>query len=289
MFQSKSVREGNLTILEIFDGLGTIARFVPERGGILAELFLSGIQVFYLDRETLYDESKNIRGGNPILFPICGPLEEGKYNIGGQTYHMKQHGLARNNPWEVAEIICRDHMALVTLKFLSSEETKLSYPFDFKLEYTYELYSDRIIIRQDYYNGSPTDMPFYSGFHPYFLASGLVIKNLYLPATSCYNIKTSTEQPFKSIPDLNASPETNLVFTDLSDSKAWFERDDGWRIAIEFDVNFPYVVLWALREKDFLCIEPWMGNNYDLNRGRGRVLKSGEELKAQISYIVCRA
>lgn len=289
MFQSKSFREGDLTILEIFDEFGTSARFVPERGGILAELILSGIQVFYLDLETLHDKSKNIRGGNPVLFPICGPLEEGKYNIGDRTYGMKQHGLARNNLWEVAEVSCRDQMALVTLRLLSSEKTKLIYPFDFKLEYTYEIYPDRVLIKQNYFNGSSVDMPFYAGFHPYFLASGLVIKDLYLPSSSCYNMKTSTEQNFDTIPDFSADPQINLVFTDLNDNKAWFERSDGCRITIEFDTNFPYLVLWALRDKDFLCIEPWMGNNYDLNRGRARVLKSGEELKTVVSYSVSKS
>lgn len=288
VFQSKSFREGDLNILEIFDGLGTAAKFVPERGGILAELILSGIQVFYLDRDTLHDKSKNIRGGNPVLFPVCGPLEEGKYNIGGQTFYMKQHGLARNNPWEVTEVSCRDQMASVTLKLPSSEETKLIYPFDFQLEYTYEIYPDRVIIRQRYFNSSQVDMPFYAGFHPYFLAPGLSIKNLHVPSSGYYDIKTSVEH-FDSIPDFNAAPETNLVFTGLNGSKAWFEREDGRRITIEFDVNFPYIVLWVLREKDFLCIEPWMGNNYDLNRGKARILKPGEELEAKVSYSVCKS
>lgn len=286
MFQSQIFKDGDLTVLEVLDGLGTAARFVPERGGILAELILSGNQVFYLDRDTLHDKNQNIRGGNPVLFPICGPLENGKYNIGGKQFAMKQHGLARISPWEVTAVICHDEMAAVILKLKSSRDTKDVYPFDFEMEYTYEIHSDRVIINQRYFNSSKVDMPFYAGFHPYFQCPGLVINNLYLPSSHCYNIKTNTEQLFDTKPDFNAVPETNLMFTGLNGSRAWFERADGSRLIIEFDKNFPYVVLWALAERDFLCIEPWMGNNYDLNRGRARILKPGEKLEAKVSYIV---
>ena len=46
----------------------------PERGGILIQLTLQGKEIFYLQEETFADPTKNIRGGNPVLFPICGPL-----------------------------------------------------------------------------------------------------------------------------------------------------------------------------------------------------------------------
>lgn len=51
----------------------------PERGAIAIQLALGGKELFYLDQATFIDPEANIRGGNPILFPICGQLTDGQY------------------------------------------------------------------------------------------------------------------------------------------------------------------------------------------------------------------
>ncbi len=85
MFTLKRWSDNGLEVYELSEPGGTMARFVPARGGIMAEFACWGVPVFYLDQETLRDPAKNIRGGNPVLFPICGPLEDGRYNSAGGT------------------------------------------------------------------------------------------------------------------------------------------------------------------------------------------------------------
>ncbi|MFJ7684294.1 hypothetical protein [Peribacillus butanolivorans] len=63
----------------------------PERGGILIQLTLEGEDVFYFQEDSFHDVTKNIRGGNPILFPTCGPLPNDEYIMDGKTYSIKQH------------------------------------------------------------------------------------------------------------------------------------------------------------------------------------------------------
>ena len=285
MFTLKRWFDTGMEIYELSEPQGTMARIVPARGGIVAEFACWGVPVFYLNQATLRDQSKNIRGGNPVLFPICGPLEEGKYTLPeGRVYAMKQHGLARNMCWRVGEVNCGQESSRITLEACSDEETKEAYPFDFRLVFTYIVELGRLSIEQTYYNESEEQMPFYAGFHPYFFAPGEKALSLDIPSREYYDLKSGETKPFKGSLDLNSRPETNLVFSDLSGHETGFDRLDGWRITVKFDDNFRHIVLWALKDKEFLCLEPWMGNNYDLNRGQARAIPPGQSLAVSVSY-----
>ncbi|MHB9095717.1 MAG: aldose epimerase family protein [Eubacteriales bacterium] len=289
MFIYRKWSEGTLQVCELSDGQGTKARFGPARGGILTEFLVKGIPLLYLDRETLLDPNKNVRGGNPVLFPICGPLEDGRYTLDGRQYEMKQHGLARNMRWEVADVACSEASARITLKTASDAQTREAYPFDFSLSFTYLIEAGRITIEQRYLNNSPADMPFYAGFHPYFYAPGAKAVYLNIPSGSCYDIKSGLTVEYNGKLNLNAQPETNLVFTDLCENRVSFDRTDGYRVTVKFDDSFRYIVLWNLQNKEFLCVEPWMGSNYDLNKEKARILKPGEELSAVVSYSLSKS
>jgi hypothetical protein len=41
----------------------------PERGAIVTRFLVEDRPVLYLDESTLLDPKKNVRGGNPVLFP----------------------------------------------------------------------------------------------------------------------------------------------------------------------------------------------------------------------------
>lgn len=287
MFTLKRWSDNGLEVYELSEPGGTMARFVPARGGIMAEFACWGVPVFYLDQETLRDPAKNIRGGNPVLFPICGPLEDGRYTLPGERqYAMKQHGLARNMPWQVIDVKCGKDSSQITLETNSDEKTKMAYPFDFKLVFTYVIEPGSLTIKQTYYNNSQEAMPFYAGFHPYFYAPGEKAVELDIPSREFFDLKDGVTRPYEGILDLQSRPETNLVFGGVSDREAGFDRPDGWRITVKFDDNFRYIVLWALKDKDFLCLEPWIGNNYDLNRGLARTIATGQLLAASVSYFI---
>lgn len=285
MFSWRKWNDGSLEIYELSDGDGTLARFAPARGGMMTEFAVKGAPVLYMDRETLHDTNKNVRGGNPVLFPICGPLRDGKYSVDGREYCMKQHGLARNRAWEVTGTECSRGSARLTMALSSDDSTRQEYPFDFRLVFTYVLEPGRLTIEQQYFNDSPSDMPFYAGFHPYFLAPGGKAVSLYIPTDRYYDIRTGESCQFDGgNPDFTARPETNLVFSDLKEGEAWFAREDGYRVTVSFDGAFQHLVIWALQDRDFLCLEPWMGDNYDMNRGRACILRPGEAMQAVVSY-----
>ena len=109
------------------------AEICPERGGILISLVSHGQNLLYLDESTFLNPEKNIRGGNPILFPICGQLPNCTYQWNGTAYTMKNHGVARTSPWKVEGYQKEAPGAYLTISLESNAETMESYPFPFRL------------------------------------------------------------------------------------------------------------------------------------------------------------
>ena len=94
-------KDKSLSSLGIFKPeFDSLIRIVPERGGLITEWLSEGKELLYFDLERFLDKDKSVRGGIPILFPICGDLSEG-YLIGGKKYFLKQHGFARDLPWSI--------------------------------------------------------------------------------------------------------------------------------------------------------------------------------------------
>jgi galactose mutarotase-like enzyme len=110
----------------------TSLEVIPERGGIVTRWRVQGQEIFYLDVPRLTDPTLTVRGGIPILFPICGNLPANTYTLNGQSYTLKQHGFARELPWEVVDQ-ATDDRASITLSLTSNDQTRAVYPFDFQL------------------------------------------------------------------------------------------------------------------------------------------------------------
>ena len=130
-------------------------RVIPERGGIITQWWQGEHQWLYLDQERLRDPQLTVRGGIPILFPICGALPGNAYTHGGTTYHLPQHGFARNLPWTVV-----DTEAGLTLALQDTPETQAGYPFAFELRFRYFFQDESLVIAQTYTNRGSQVMPF---------------------------------------------------------------------------------------------------------------------------------
>ena len=51
---------------------GDRLRIIPERGGLVSGWCCGGREILYFDQDRYADPSRSIRGGIPVLFPICG-------------------------------------------------------------------------------------------------------------------------------------------------------------------------------------------------------------------------
>ena len=113
---------------------------VPERGGIITRWRQNGKEILYLDEARYQDPSKTVRGGVPILFPICGNLPNDTFEHQGNAYKLIQHGFGRHLSWKVIEQDV-SNCASITLAIASTPETLAVYPFEFEVSYTCLLYT----------------------------------------------------------------------------------------------------------------------------------------------------
>ena len=245
------------------DGDSQVA-VVPERGGIVTSWKIQGKELFYLDVERFKDPSMSVRGGIPLLFPICGNLPDDTYTLSGSTYQLKQHGFGRTLPWEVTQQSTDDGASL-TLTLKSSEATRPVYPFDFQLDYIYTLKGNTLEQRFRHTNLSDKPMPFSTGTHPYFAVADKSKLMFDLPSSE-YKIKGGTEvYAFNGQFNFDQE-EIDFAFINLTGQTATVKDGDS-TLTITYDENYSTLVFWTVKGKDFYCLEPWSGPRNAMNTG----------------------
>jgi galactose mutarotase-like enzyme len=261
-------------------------KVVPERGGIIIGFGVDGEEVLFLNKETLDNPEKNIRGGIPILFPISGQLENGEYEWNGKVYKMRNHGFARNLPWEVTETSQNENDASITIKLKSNNETMEFYPFEFEVTFTYIISGNKLTINQEYSNHSEAPMPIYSGFHPYFKTTSENLTYQTDAKTYLDYNNMQTEKIEGSI-DLTGKKES-LVLLDAVKKEISFALPEMKKeIVLTYSDVFKYIVLWTEKDQDFICVEPWMALTNELNKkGELVLIQPGETLSSSFSISV---
>lgn len=236
----------------------SFAAFAPSRGGILTRLTLGGRALLYLDEATLLDPTKNVRGGNPVLFPSPGKLFGDRWSKGA----MGQHGFARNQPWTVLD----RSQTEATLRLAANDATRAVYPYEFTATYRYLLGDRSLLVEQRIENHGPEPMPFGAGFHPYFavpqLQKGQVV--FHTNATRVFDNVTKETRPIGAV-DFTAK-EVDLHLLDHGQSEATVELPGGL-LHVRCSTEFKRWVLWTVQDKDFVCVEPWTSPGNALNTG----------------------
>ncbi len=259
---------------------------VPERGGIITRWQIQGQDILYLDAERFANPALSVRGGIPILFPICGNLPENLFSYGGGTYVMKQHGFARDLPWRVQSQTSDS----ITLTLTSNAFTLSQYPFAFELQFTYQVTGDRLQIQQRIANTGSTVMPFSIGFHPYFAVSDKAQLQFEIPATQKVDQITKTVSPFSGSFDWQ-QPELDIAFRPLTAQQAGVkDLGTGRAIALEFDPLYSTLVFWTVQGKDYYCLEPWSAPRNALNSGEDLThLQPGAVLETSFTITVSQS
>jgi len=237
---------------------------VPEKGGIVTNWKIQGQNILYLDQERFKNPSLSVRGGIPVLFPICGNLPDNIFYFEDKKYILKQHGFARDLPWKV---IGQSHSksARIILSLKSNQETLEVYPFEFELIFSYELLGKKLIIEQSYENKSNKKMPFSTGFHPYFYCGNKDKLKLNIPATEYQNKTGDKTFSFDGNLDYN-SPEIDIAFTKLQGNKASFtDEKRDLTVTVKYDDFFSTLVFWTLEGKEYICLEPWSSPRNSIN------------------------
>jgi galactose mutarotase-like enzyme len=210
---------------------------------------------------------------SPVLFPIVGGLKDNTYNVVGTDYELSRHGFARDNIFEVVEQT--DSSATFLLR--SNDQIKSVYPFNFLFLVKYELQQNKVVITFTVENIGVPDLLFSVGAHPAFavpLVNGTNYEDYYLQFNKTENagrwpltddgLIDKEPTPFLQNEDnLPLKKELfykdALVFKDLQSKSISIVSDKTEHgVKVEFD-GFPYMGIWAAKDADFVCIEPWCG------------------------------
>ncbi len=255
----------------------------PGRGGIATRFRIGNREVFYMDDETLNDPSKNVRGGNPILFPSPGKLTDDAWSKDGQGGAMKQHGFARTMPWDTS-LTSTGESASVTLRLTATDETLAVFPWQFVLDVTYSLKGNKLRIETRVTNESDTPMPFALGFHPYF-----AVPQTEKPGT---RVETAATAAYDNVAKKQvhitrfqlALPEVDLRLLNHGSGRSALQWADD-RVTVEASKEFKTWVVWTIAGKDFVCLEPWTSPPDALNSGEAlQTVAPGETKMVWVSY-----
>ncbi|HLK27659.1 MAG TPA: aldose 1-epimerase family protein [Puia sp.] len=210
---------------------------------------------------------------SPILFPIVGTLKNDTYYYNGKPYKLSRHGFAREAEFE-AENNKKDS---ITFLLRSNPTTLQNFPFEFELRIIYSLLENSLRVNYEVKNTSVNEMYFSIGGHPAFkvpLKEDENYNDYYLefneeetkprwPISKDGLIETVPEPLLQQTNVLPLSKELFLkdaiVLKNLTSSIVTLRTDKSSH-AIDFDFgDFPYLGIWAAKNADFVCIEPWCG------------------------------
>jgi galactose mutarotase-like enzyme len=256
-------------------GVGRV-EVVPSRGGMITRWSVDGQELLYLDEQRFADPNLSVRGGIPILFPICGNLPGNRYTLNGQSYELKQHGFARDCTWQAASDVNQGAVTLL-LVLESNDQTRAVYPFDFQFTLSYTLFGNVLSLRQRLVNTGNQPMPYSMGFHPYFTVDDKSQLTFEIPAATYQDQKTGMLSPFTGSFDFSRE-ELDFAFKQVSGpvSKVG-DRQRDLELTLECSEEFSTLVFWTLRDKPFYCLEPWSAPRNAINTGESLLtLEPGE-------------
>ena len=241
---------------------GTSASIAPWRGALVTSFQVRGEEVLYLDQETLEDERKNVRGGIPVLFPSPGKLTDDRWQCDGQGGSMKQHGFARIQAWDVSTRAVDS----LTLQLSSDATTLAQYPWAFSATLQVSVSPARLRLDMTLENRDSRAMPFALGYHPYFVVGYKRHSTITSDATRAFDNVTKKAGAFDGHFDLT-SDELDLHLLDQTAHRMTLRREEGGEIEVSASDAFAYWVVWTLKAKGFVCVEPWTAPANALNSG----------------------
>ena len=236
---------------------------------------------------------------SPVLFPVVGALKANSYHYDNKEFILPRHGFARDHlfelesqSWERVSFILRDN-----------EDTRNQFPFPFLLRIVYQLNNALLTVSYEVINKGDAIMYFSLGAHPAFkvpLLEESSYEDYYLEFNSteeapCFRlspeglIKNETYSVLHQVSKLPLKKslfyQDALVFKNLkSDCISLKSIRHSHGLDFSF-AGFPYFGLWAAKDADFICLEPWSGIADRVDHNQQLMDKEGiQELKPGLMW-----
>jgi len=273
-------------------------------GNIAFELKVKGQNVLRWPFTSVDEfKAKPTMSGVPFLAPFANRLDETAFYANGKKYAFDMtlgnvrgpipiHGfVTTTDQWQVVDVKADANAAWVTsrLEFSRQPAWMKQWPFAHTIEMTYRLQSGVLEVQTAITNQSAEAMPVSIGFHPYYQLSdsprdewtlGVGARTHWLLAQN--KVPTGETEPIEKI---FPSPQAaSLRAADLDDVFGDLVRDGqgratmsivgrSQRLDLVLGANYRSVVIWAPKDRDFICVEPMAGITDAINLAQKGVYK----------------
>ncbi len=228
---------------------------------------------------------------SPVLFPIVGTLKNDTYFFDNKSYQLTRHGFARDMDFAVTG----QTASSITFTLTRSDSTVENYPFQFRFDIIYSIKNNQLQVTYRVVNKGEINQKLYFsvGGHPAFklpVLPGTTYADYYLEFNKIENagrwlISKEGLIEAESTPVLNKTNKLPLakelfykdaiVLKQLHSNKVKLVSNTNGEI-FEFDfTGFPYLGIWAAKDADFVCIEPWCGVADSVNTNQQLIEKEG--------------
>jgi len=227
-------------------------KFCPERGGVIKNWVSDGQDILYCDEKRFMDRAKSIRGGIPILFPICGNLSISSSVFGKDYLQLMQHGFARDLQWQFS---FDENKKSLCLFLNESKKTKKYYPFDFDLRVEVILKINCLEFEITINNKTDIAMPINFGLHPYFNVSDFKNLEFLDNPLNCQNQeKNIISNTFDELKNVHLGVDL-LMYT--SGRTAFRDKVYKREVTLNHPYPFDLGVIWSDPPRKMICLEPW--------------------------------
>ena len=241
-------------------------KFCPNRGGLITNWVSEGREILYFDEKRFIDKTKSIRGGIPILFPICGNLDIPNSLFGKKYMPFMQHGFARDLQWQHCLNEQKNSLCLI---LQDTEKTKTFYPFNFELKIEVSLKINCLKFIINIQNKTNIEMPINFGLHPYFNISDFKNLNFIDNPLNCQDQKNnSLRNTFDELKNINNGIDL-LMYTS---GRSSFQDDFFKRqVTLMHPSPFDLGVIWSDPPRKMVCLEPWTSPRNSLLNGLRKI------------------
>ena len=245
--------------------------------GISAEINPVGAELHRLQdgdgRDLLWDGDPAFWTGRaPILFPVIGVVKGAAIRVDGCEYPMHKHGFARHRHFAVAG----QSADAATFRLEADDETRASYPFEFRLDIRFSVADAALSVDADLTNLGDAPLPASFGFHP-----ALRWPLPYGGARADHRVRFAADEPapirrIDSKGLLRPRPEPTpvegrtlrvrddlfeddaVIFDQLASRRVTYGAPGAPTLEVAFP-DMPLLGIWTKPGAPFLCIEPWQG------------------------------
>jgi len=210
---------------------------------------------------------------SPVLFPIVGGVKNNTYNYEGESYQLGRHGFARESVF----VINAQTDTSITYILSSTDETLKLYPFEFLFAVTYSIDGNKLTCTYAVENIGNETLYFSCGAHPAFkvpLVEGTDYTDWRLQFSEMENTGKwplsadglILKEPIACLENTHQLPLSKPLFYGdalvlkalKSTSISIVSNKTEHGLTMHFD-GFPYYGIWAFKDADFVCLEPWCG------------------------------